>query len=203
MVKVKMPKKIFLFLIFAAAYLNGECISDEDCHQGRTCFRKLCISYEEFSSGSNVEATFRYFFENKPIKETIYKHVNSKIKGLEWNEDKKKFEVPFYGIYDFCIGKKVKWNQKFVLIKGITETNINQKVIRYFITKDRATMMKKYDDGRIEAANKGYNAKLFQNYIKEEDYGINYEYYINECYKVTTPFDGGNPKTGKQLNLFE
>ena len=122
---------------------------------------------------------------------------------MEWNEDKKKFEVPFYGIYDFCIGKKVKWNQKFVLIKGITETNINQKVIRYFITKDKATMMKKYDDGRIEAANKGYNAKLFQNYIKEEDYGINYEYYINECYKVTTPFDGGNPKTGKQLNLFE
>ena len=145
----------------------------------------------------------RYFFENKPIKETISEHINSKIKGLEWNEDKKKFEVPFYGIYDFCIGKKVKWNQKFVLIKGITETNINQKVIRYFITKDKATMMKKYDDGRIEAANKGYNAKLFQNYIKEEDYGINYEYYINECYKVTTPFDGGNPKTGKQLNLFE
>ena len=83
-------------------------------------------------------------------------------------------------IYDFCIGKKVKWNQKFVLIKGITETNINQKVIRYFITKDKATMMKKYDDGRIEAANKGYNAKLFQNYIKEEDI---WNYLIkNECY---------------------
>ena len=64
--------------------------------------------------------------------------------------------------------------------------------------------MKMYDDGRVESVNKGYNAKLFQNYedLKPEDYGVNYEYYINECYKITTPFDNGNPKIGKQLSLF-
>ena len=144
----------------------------------------------------------RYFFENKPIRETIENHLTTKEKGLGWNEKKGKYEVPFHGIYDFCLGKKVQWNQTFVLLKGMDEINIGQKVIRYFITKDKATMMKKYNDGRVEAVNKGYNAKLFQNYEKQKDYGLNYEYYINECYKVTTPFEGGNPKIGLQLSLF-
>lgn len=144
----------------------------------------------------------RYFFEGVPIRETIEGHIDSKEKGMEWDEKKQDYAVKFHGIYDFCLGKKVQWNQNFVLIKGMEEKNIGQKVIRYFMTKDKATMMKKYNDGRIEAVNKGYNAKLFQNYEKQKDYGINYEYYINECYKVTTPFEGGNPKIGKQLNLF-
>lgn len=145
----------------------------------------------------------RYFFEGKPIRETIEGYLTTKEKGLGWDEKKKKFEVPFHGIYDFCLGKKVQWNQNFVLLKGMDEINIGQKVIRYYITREKATMMKKYNDGRIEAVNKGYNAKLFQNYEPQEDYGLNYEYYINEAYKVTTPFDGGNPKLGKQLSIWE
>ena len=144
----------------------------------------------------------RYFFEGKPIRETIENHLTTKEKGLEWNEKKQKYEVPFHGIYDFCIGKKVKWNQNFVLLKGMNEISVDQKVIRYFITREKATMMKKYNDGRTESVNKGYNAKLFQNYEQQDNYGINYEYYINEAYKVTTPFDNGNPKLGKQLTLF-
>lgn len=144
----------------------------------------------------------RYFFEGKPIRETIENHLTTKEKGLGYDEKKGKYEVPFHGIYDFCLGKKVQWNQTFVLIKGMEEKNIDQKVIRYYITREKATMMKKYNDGRIEAVNKGYNAKLFQNYEKQKDYGINYEYYINEAYKVTTPFDKGNPKIGLQLSLF-
>jgi len=129
----------------------------------------------------------KYLLKNIPIRETIEKHLKSK----EYN-----------GIYDFCIGKKVKWNQEFVLIKGVKEERIKEKVIRYYITSDKATMMKKYNDGRISAVNKGYNAKLFQEYESKKDYKINYEYYINECYKITTPFDGGNPKDGFQLKLF-
>lgn len=145
----------------------------------------------------------RYFFEGIPIRDTVENHLTTKEKGMEWNEEKQKYEVEFKGIYDFCIGKKVQWNQTFVLIKGMEEKDIGQKVIRYYMTREKATMMKKYDDGRIEAVNKGYNARLFQNYEKKKDYGINYEYYINECYKITTPFDKGNPKIGKQLSLFE
>ena len=146
----------------------------------------------------------KYFFEGIPIRETIENHLTTTEKGSEWNEKKQKYEVPYYGIYDFCIGRKVKWNQRYVILKGMKDIKINEKVIRYFITKDKATMMKMYDDGRVESVNKGYNAKLFQNYeeLKPEDYGVNYEYYINECYKITTPFDNGNPKLGKQLSLF-
>lgn len=145
----------------------------------------------------------KYFFEDVPIRTTIENHLNTKEKGMEWDAKKGKYKVPFHGIYDFCLGKKVQWNQDFVLIKGMEEMSIGQKVIRYYMTKEKATMMKKYNDGRIEAVNKGYNARLFQNYEKKKDYGVNFEYYINECYKITTPFEGGNPKIGKQLSLFE
>lgn len=144
----------------------------------------------------------RYFFEGIPIRETIENHLTTKEKGCEYDKKKDKYGVPFYGIYDFCIGRKVQWNQQFVIIKGMEETDIGQKVVRYYMTKQKSMMMKKYNDGRKEAVNKGYNTKLFQNFV-EEDYDIDYEYYINECYKITTPFDGGNPKTGKQLSLFE
>lgn len=143
-----------------------------------------------------------YFFAGVPIKETIEGYMTDKRLGLDWNEKKQKFDVEFHGIYDFCVGKKVQWNQNFVLFKGMHEESIGQKVIRYYLTRDKATMMKKYSDGRIEAVNKGYNAKLFQNF-EEYNYNIDYNYYINECYKVTTPFDGGNPKLGKQLSLFD
>ena len=145
----------------------------------------------------------KYFFEGIPIRDFIESYLDSGEKGSEWDEKKKKFGVPYHGIYDFCLGKKVQWNQTFVILKGMSEANIGQKVIRYYITREKATMMKKYSDGRIEAVNKGYNARLFQNYEKKDDYGLNYEYYINECYKVTTPFDGGNPKLGRQLTFFD
>ena len=144
----------------------------------------------------------KYFFEGIPIRDFIESYLDSEEKGTEWDPKKKKFEVPYHGIYDFCLGKKVQWNQKFVLIRGMSEKDIGQKVIRYYITREKATMMKQYSDGRVEAVNKGYNARLFQNYESKPDYGLNYEYYINECYKVTTPFDGGNPKLGRQLELF-
>lgn len=129
-----------------------------------------------------------FFFNDIPIEETIRNHIHSSPQA----------------IYDYCLGRKVKWNQQFVLIKGINEYPINQKVIRYYMTnKDSAIMMKKYDDGRIEAVNKGYKPRLFQTYTQEEDYGIDFNFYINEAYKVTTPFFNGNPKIGYQLSLFD
>lgn len=144
----------------------------------------------------------RYFFESIPVRQTIETHLESGLEGIEFDPKTQKFGVKFHGIYDFCLGKKVQWNQDFVLIRGMEEKSIGQKVIRYYMTRKKSTMMKKYSDGRIEAVNKGYNARLFQNYEKLEDYGLDIEYYVNECYKVTTPFEGGNPKIGKQLSLF-
>lgn len=132
-----------------------------------------------------------YFVNGKPIRETIENHM----KGSEYKD----FENQ--GVYDFCLGKKVKWNQQYVIRKGVEEKKITEKVVRYYITKEKSSMMKKYSDGRIEAVNKGYNAKLFQEFYEDDDYGINYEYYINECYKVTSLFEGGNEKVGFQQKL--
>ena len=138
-------------------------------------------------------ALFQYFVHGIPIRETIENHLNK----TEYKDG-----IDNQGIFDFCIGKKVKWNQSYVLRKGINEIPIKEKVIRYYITNQKGSMFKKYNDGRVSAISKGYNAELFQDYIESDNYGINYEYYVNECYKVTTLFDGGNEKIGFQQTLW-
>ena len=138
-------------------------------------------------------ALFQYFVHGIPIRETIENHLNK----TEYKDG-----IDNQGIFDFCIGKKVKWNQSYVLRKGINEIPIKEKVIRYYITNQKGSMFKKYNDGRVSAISKGYNAELFQDYIESDNYGINYEYYVNECYKVTTLFDGVNEKIGFQQTLW-
>lgn len=169
---------------YIAVCENGECKYkgsyeiDQDWHKNRSQ-RIVKIALNE------------YFVNGVPIRETITNH----LKGTDY----KGFENQ--GIFDFCLGKKVQWNQTFVLRKGMTENVIKQKVIRYYMTNEKASMFKKYNDGRIEAVSKGYNAKLFQNHYESDDYHINFEYYVNECYKVTTLFEGGNEKIGFQQML--
>ncbi|MDR1018983.1 MAG: hypothetical protein LBM02_09825 [Lachnospiraceae bacterium] len=144
----------------------------------------------------------RYFIDNIPIEDTVMNHLNVKG-GYDHDNMTAEYAIHAYGIYDFCHGRKVKWNQEFVMIQGMNEKRINEKVIRYYNTTKKSMMMKKYSDGRIEAVNKGYNAELFQNFEEKTDYMIDYNYYLNECYKITTLFGDCNPKVGKQLSLFE
>lgn len=133
----------------------------------------------------------KYFVDKIPVKETILNH----LKKPENNSFENK------GIFDFLIGKKVKWNQNYVLIKGVSEKPVQEKVIRYFVSNESGNLVKKYSDGRIEAVSKGYNVKLFQNYV-EEDYTINYNYYIDECYKIISSFNKNESKHGLQLTMF-
>jgi hypothetical protein len=133
----------------------------------------------------------KYFVDKIPVKETILNH----LKKPENNGFENK------GIFDFLIGKKVKWNQNYVLIKGVSEKPVQEKVIRYFVSNESGNLVKKYSDGRTEAVSKGYNVKLFQNYV-EEDYTINYNYYIDECYKIISSFNKNESKHGLQLTMF-
>jgi hypothetical protein len=133
----------------------------------------------------------KYFVDKIPVKETILNH----LKKPENNGFENK------GIFDFLIGKKVKWNQNYVLIKGVSEKPVQEKVIRYFVSNESGNLVKKYSDGRTEAVSKGYNVKLFQNYVKE-DYTINYNYYIDECYKIISSFNKNESKHGLQLTMF-
>lgn len=114
-------------------------------------------------------------------------------------------------IYDFCIGVKVR--KDFNILRyfydkekvSIEKEQINQQVIRYYISNEQATLKKKYKDGSKVAENNknrkpkgtknsfnvkkesnvqeleaGWNTTVFNRYVKKpmEDYDIDYNYYI-------------------------
>ncbi len=67
----------------------------------------------------------RFFIDGIPVEETIKNHLTAgDYKGIE-NQ----------GIFDFCIGKKIRSNQNYVIMsrKG-EESKIHDKVIRYYIS---------------------------------------------------------------------
>lgn len=145
----------------------------------------------------------RYFFDSIPIKDTVLNHLTTQG-GYDKEDDV--FGIKSSGIYDFCIGKKIKSNQRYIIIENDGTEKVNkEKVIRYYVTKESSSMVKQYSSGRVEAVNKGFRTKLFQRYEKKEpkDYNIDYMYYMMECYKITSPFDNGNVLDGSQLSLFQ
>lgn len=136
----------------------------------------------------------RFFIDDVPVEETIKNHLL-----VDEYED----GIKAKGIYDFCIGKKIKSNQNYVILDKVgNETEITDKVIRYYISNSRQRMLKKYSDGRQEQVNSGYDITMFMEYEEKEDYGINYQYYINECNKIITGIIGGNSQIGFQGKLF-
>jgi len=143
----------------------------------------------------------RYFVDGVPVEDTIKNHLNHE--GYGWNEEKKEYEIKAYGIYDFCIGRKVKSNQTFALVRRVGEREVlTDKVLRYYITTKTCRMVKLFDDGREQAINKGYDVEMFMEYEDRQDYQINYQYYIAECNKIITGIEGGNSQIGFQAKLF-
>ena len=124
-----------------------------------------------------------YFINNIPVSETIKNHNN---------------------IYDFCIGRKKQKEQSYVLLSSRQNVILNDKIIRYYISNTNYKLFKTYNnkkDRKPEKINKGFNINLFMNYYQSDNYNINYEYYIQECYKI---INSVNKKLidNKQLNLF-
>lgn len=135
-----------------------------------------------------------------------YKFKNSKNKDEETS------------IYDYCIGKKRDKNQLYHYVEKNKTTEINDKVIRYYIVdsnKSQNKLFKEYLSGKradkangkaLESMNKGFNHMLFMDYEDKDDYMINYIYYIQECIKIIDPIKKNtrlfnSPKV-EQLNLF-
>jgi hypothetical protein len=107
-----------------------------------------------------------YFIDNIPLKETIINHKE---------------------IYDFCIGRKKGKNQQYVLVKKDENIELNDKIIRYFISNTNNKLYKIYkdkEDSKPEKINKGFNVSLFMNHYNSNDYNIDYNFYINECNKI-------------------
>lgn len=63
-----------------------------------------------------------------------------------------------------------------------------QKTTRYLVTKDGNTFVKIFNDGRESFINKGYKCTEFNNLVDnaetDYDYNLDYDFYIDECYKI-------------------
>lgn len=190
-------------------------------------------------------AVKRHFIDNVPVEDTIKNHLTSGDYG----------EIENQGIYDFCIGKKIKSNQRYTLEKkvdrrlpkhdskeekeafliengweerdknewindyedfsekkgyGLTPSyrrcvdlvypeyevveEIDDKVIRFYVSEGGLFLNKNYDDGRKEVTVGGNKVQLFMDYKEKEDYNIDYQYYIDEAYKIIHDVDGTNER---------
>jgi hypothetical protein len=100
-------------------------------------------------------------------------------------------------IFDFCLGVKIK--KDFDLIRDfydfdeqkLKKEEINQSVVRYYVSHEGSKLRKKYKKGTKKAGQKvelvsGWNTTYFNVYEKKQmkDYGIDYDYYIGKARKV-------------------
>jgi len=109
-------------------------------------------------------------------------------------------------VFDYCIGKKIKGNWKFVE-KGIHEQNYFEKelqpTIRYYVSKKgyKITKINKDDNREIQVESGKWLLHVFNQYEEKkwEDYDINEQYYLQMIYREIENIAG--PKF-KQLTLF-
>ena len=127
-------------------------------------------------------AVKRYFVNNIPVEETVKNHLSSgNYEDLE-NQ----------GIYDFCIGKKIQSNQNYTIEDSGENIikNIKDKVIRFYVSTDGDYLKKNYSDGRKEITVGGNKMTMFMDYYDSENYNVDYDYYINQAYKIIHNVDG-------------
>jgi DNA polymerase elongation subunit (family B) len=124
----------------------------------------------------------RYFVNDVPVEDTVKNHLKVGNYGKIENQ----------GIYDFCIGKKIQSNQNYTIEdnEGNILKNIDDKVIRFYVSTDGNNLRKNYNNGRKEITVGGNKVTMFMDYYKSEDYKVDYDYYINQAYKIIHAVDG-------------
>jgi hypothetical protein len=127
-------------------------------------------------------AVKRYFVNNVSVEETVKNHLFVGNYG----------ELENQGIYDFCIGKKIQSNQNYTLEDGEGNIikNVTDKVIRFYVSSDGDYLKKNYSDGRTEITVGGNRVTMFMDYYDSQDYKIDYDYYINQAFKIIHNVDG-------------
>ena len=118
------------------------------------------------------------------------------LKGISVEESLKNNQ----NIYDFCktFNATHGWGCETVNSEGITQKQ--QKTNRYYISVDGKTFRKFKDERIIEIEAGGTKVTIFNKYEEPPystvtgkhfgNYDINYDYYINECYKIIHKIDG-------------
>lgn len=119
----------------------------------------------------------KYFLENIPVEETIMKHTD---------------------IYDFCKVFNASHGWK-CFINGEQQ----QKTNRYYISTNGGTFVKTKDDKSIEIEAGGKLVTIFNNFVDKpmDEYDIDYDYYINECYKIIHKIDGTEDRLLEEARL--
>ncbi len=131
-------------------------------------------------------AVKRYLVNDVPVEETIKNHLTVGNYGKIENQ----------GVFDFCLGKKIQSNQHYTLEEdnGDLIRTVDDKVIRFYVSKNGNYLKKNYSDGRSEVTVGGNRVTMFMDYYEAKDYFIDYNYYINEANKIIFEVDGTNAR---------
>jgi hypothetical protein len=125
------------------------------------------------------KALHAFYLEGIPIEDFIRKHEN---------------------IYDFGIGFRARKDWKIVYTNIEAGTKIKrdqQRTVRYYVSSSGGSLTKenKYDH-RVISLESGKAVTLFNRWYGApiQEYGINYNHYISEAYKVKHAVDDGQQK---------
>lgn len=115
-------------------------------------------------------ALSNYFIKGIPVEETLKNHDN---------------------IYDFCLRLRVNkgWDARMDSLDkegNIITTNLH-KTTRYYISNSGGALYKhNFENDKNSGVSVGYVITEFNKYVEKpmEEYDINYQFYIRECYKI-------------------
>lgn len=116
-----------------------------------------------------------YFIYDIPYEKTIREHINSSKEA----------------IYDYCMSQKT--DAKFQIIykhveNGIVIEQVLQKSNRFYMTNisNGSGSIVKYDANRNRTSRivAKYSVKPFNDYIEEDDYHLDFGFYLKECDKI-------------------
>jgi len=131
-------------------------------------------------------ALANYFINYVPIELTLRDH----LLGNDYQIGTKK--VKNHGIFDFCLS--YKGNKDWSLVGKEEDKEYKyQKTNRYYITNSGVNLFKNHSsDGRVIGLQVGWEATIFNKYVKQDTYDINYDFYTKECQKIIKSIENDN-----------
>lgn len=167
-------------------HVNGELIlKEKDGTKYKGTFKPVSEMtqdgewHKNFSQNAVTLAISEYFLNNVSVEKSLKENLN---------------------IYDFCktFNASHGWSCETLNIDEYgNESNIvkQQKTNRYFISS-RGERFRKTKDGKYIEIEANKKVIIFNKYEKKriDEYGIDYQYYIDECNKIIWTVDGTNER---------
>ena len=204
-------------------YIN---IIDEKNIKFKGCFEIDRDFHKNHSKRIVAIALANYYINGKSCDETIIEYLND---TTDFNFAKN------YGIYDFCLGSKMKGQNKLfkrdIRDFSVCDTSLS-KMNRYYVSNEGSELIKKLppldknkltDTEKVKLINpdqvnlfdfiedtvtiepkdretnieSGWKCTIFNKYIEKKhnnEYDVNYDYYINECNKIINAVENDRRK---------